>query len=90
MFDESKLNKIPEHMKQGVVNYVELGYRPGSFLNAVLGNDLATAGFYADDYNRNAWREWADVLDFVLPKKSWGSAEIVNAWIEHNGLEGLE
>jgi hypothetical protein len=82
------LTKIPEHMREGVVNYVHRGIRPGSFLEAVLCNDLVRAASNADELNACCLYEWAEVLVQELPISCWGSPEKVQAWLTKGGLSG--
>ena len=44
---------IPEHMIEVVRHYIENGLEPGSFLSAVLQNDLRRAVECADEININ-------------------------------------
>lgn len=69
---------IPEHLKAGLEMYVKDGIEPGSFLQAVLKNDLIMAVGLADQINRprlasivNAIFNSEDVPDYC-----WGSQEI--------------
>ena len=43
---------VPAHMVDGLVLYVEDGIPPGSFLLAVLENNLAGAAALADEINK--------------------------------------
>ena len=88
MLDKSKLSGIPSYMVDGLVDYVERGRAPGSFLLAILRNDFCTAGIKADMANANAWREWAIVLYNDVPDNCWGSTAKVNDWIAKGGWEG--
>jgi len=45
---EGKYEAIPEGIKVGILRYVEYRIPPGSFLTAVLNNDLQNAIFRAD------------------------------------------
>lgn len=55
---------IPEHMRFGMEKWVLHGHRPGSFLWAVITNDLRAAVSYADDESLallpiyTAWFYW--------------------------------
>lgn len=75
------LSSIPEHMRHGVEGYITCGWKPGSFLYAVLCNNLVEAAANADDVNKHALFEWASLLYNELPAGSWGSPEIVANWI---------
>ena len=46
------VHPIPEHTAQSMIDYVEHGWQPGSFLTAVLENDLEGAAFRADMENK--------------------------------------
>lgn len=43
--------RLPVHIRGGAKRYIEHGVRPGSFLTAVIRNDLIHAMRYADDIN---------------------------------------
>jgi hypothetical protein len=72
---------LPDHLRAGMRRYVECGIETGSFLRAVLENDLeqvisrAAPGLDQTDL-------YAIAL-FVrgLPAEAWGSPEKVRAWI---------
>lgn len=72
---------LPEHMQEGVRGYIERGWLPGSFLNAVLCNNLTTAAANADEINKHALFQWAQFLIQELPMEAYGSQEIVNAYV---------
>lgn len=76
------LSKIPEHMRCGVQGYIDKGWQPGSFLYAVLCNDLVEAASRADDINKHLLFEWASLLYNEIPRNAWGSPEVVNAWMK--------
>lgn len=88
MFDETELKNLPPHMINGLTNYINYGWRPGSFLTAVLCNDFCTAAIKADATNANAFRDWALVLHNALPITSWGDKETVERWSAAGGLKG--
>lgn len=81
--------KLPEHMRESAAAYVQEGRPPGSFLRAVLRNDLVAAFSNADDTNRQYMEQWAAWLYWDVPAPAWGSEEKVVAWIELGGLKGL-
>lgn len=86
---EIDYSMIPEHMREGVKLYLERGLKPGSFLLAVLENDLAEAFARADETNRMALYNWVRFLCSEMPKKSWGSKEEVEAWMKKKREEDL-
>jgi len=74
--------------KQGIIQFVVNGTRPGDFLQAVLRNDLLEAVTRADSDNL---RDLRDITKFVYncaPAKCWRTPEKVNGWIEAGGLKG--
>lgn len=81
--------RIPEHMRHGARLYVEQGVPPGSFLYAVLSNNLLEAFKRADDDNAAAMRDWAAFVYNDLPTLCHGSEDIVDQWIKRGGLEGV-
>lgn len=82
------LTKIPEHMREGVINYIEHGVRPGRFLEAVLRNGLVWAASVADKVNSRLLCEWALVMCSEFPINCWGSHKMVEDWIQRGGLRG--
>ena len=62
----------------------------GTFVTAVLENNLRESMGQADEQNR------ADLFEIVawcyneLPGNSWGNVERVRAWREVGGIEGLK
>jgi hypothetical protein len=80
---------VPIHMVEGLRGYVEHGWKPGSFLRAVLENDLVESFACADSVNIRAMETWASWLYNDAPRLCWGSHEKVDSWIAHRGLEGL-
>ena len=83
------LSTIPEHMREGVRGYIEHGGKPGSFLNAILCNNLVCAARFADDINKRFLFQWALLLYNDIPRPAWGDQETVNKWIAHRGKENV-
>ena len=68
---------IPQNIKDSLDRYVNEGIMPGSFLRAVLTNDLAGAVFKADSKNLAALK---DIMLYVyneIPANAWGSTATV-------------
>lgn len=77
---------IPEHTQAGLDRYINHRIRPGSFLVAVLSNDLFEAVSRADLENQAAL---ADIVKYIynkLPSGSHGSIERVDAWLNNEDL----
>jgi len=66
------LHLVPEHMHDGLMLYLEHGVEPGSFLDAVLRNDLVGAFTRADELNQHAMRGWAELMYWHIPMSARG------------------
>lgn len=84
------LTLLPEHMREGMQSYIEHGIKPGSFLTAVLSNDLMGAIGMADDVNVGKLHAYAVYLYSYAPRGSHGSPEAVKAWVAKGGLGVVE
>lgn len=73
---------IPQRMMDSLERYLEHGVEPGGFLRAVLENDLVGAFGRADAENMRAMKAWASYIYNEVPSGSWGSPEIVKAWLD--------
>ena len=74
-------SSLPEHMQEGMRLYIERGIVPGSFLTAVLENNLIEAFGMADHINQAHMKEWCAFVYNELPGNCHGSPEIVSAWM---------
>lgn len=79
---------LPPHMQAGMRRYIEHGIEPGSFLFAVLSNDLMGAMGKADDVNLYALPDYGRFLYNNAPANCFGSKENVIAWTHRGGLMG--
>lgn len=86
-YDVLAQSEIPEGMHDGIVLYLLHGLFPGSFLRAVLENDLREAVNRADDLNLVALPQYVRFFYNHAPIASVGSPERVEAWIEQKRLE---
>jgi len=80
-------DNLPCHMQDAARLYVEHGIQPGSFLTAVICNDLAGAIGRADDMNRAAMQDWVNFFYNDAPSICWGSPAKFNAWIAQGGMK---
>lgn len=83
-------NKLPEHMRDGFRLYIERGVPGGSFMTAVLSNNLMAAMQSADDVNRKRIFDICLFLYNQAPLECWGSSEMVDRWVERGGLQGKD
>ncbi len=74
----------------GLQRWIEDGIPPGSFLTAVLENDLKHACEQADIENRYLLFDIVSWLYNESPGGCWGSPEQVEAWRAAGGLAGIE
>ena len=80
---------LPEYMWDGLARYIDRGIRPGSFLTAVLSNDLHGAAARADNTNRAALADYMTFLVSYAPGGCFGSPRQVEDWCKYGGLRGL-
>ena len=79
---------IPSHMQASARRYIEQGIAPGSFLTAVICNDLAGAFGRADDINLASMRDWVSFFYNEAPAPCWGSKAKMDAWLARGGMRG--
>jgi hypothetical protein len=79
---------IPDYMIGGLRSYIEYGIEPGSFLSAVLCNDLRGACECADHVNRHRLFEYVQFLYSYAPSACWGSPKRYEAWMDEGGING--
>lgn len=75
---------------ESINNYVTKGWEPGSFVTAVMENNLMEALGQADMGNRLAIFEICEYVYNDTPATCHGSPEKVREWLLHGGLEGLQ
>ncbi|MCK4498935.1 hypothetical protein KAU11_00385 [Candidatus Babeliales bacterium] len=73
---------IPDYMMQSIQLYVEQRIKPGSFLCAVICNNLGDAVGQADNININNLPAYAAYFYNEVPSLCWGSKEKMDAWIK--------
>ena len=78
---------IPEATMGALERYVEHGIPTGSFLRAVLKNDLFDAIGRADIGNQHAIHAICMYIYNKIPGVAWGDEERVDAWIAAKGKE---
>ena len=68
-------NELLEELRGGMQRYVENGIEPGSFLKAVLRNDLQSAVGAADEWNLYSLPAIVRWCYWELPANLWGNVE---------------
>jgi len=85
---------IQRPLRPMVVRYILLGVKPdgylGSYIQAVIRNDLLDAVHTVDDPNLYHMPEHAAFFRKYAPPECSGNKEAFETWIERNGLLGLE
>lgn len=71
---------VPHHLREGLLRYFSDGILPGSFLQAVLCNDLAQAVSRGDPISIAGMTSLVAFLQWSTPAMAWGSREHVLAW----------
>lgn len=77
-----KLSKIPEYMHSSIFNYLIKHIPTGSFLKAVLSNDLKGAVTNADSNNFSIIPDYVSFFYNWFPLISWGSIDNYNNWVK--------
>ncbi len=71
---------VPEYMRGGMLRWLAFGVPPGSFLEAVLSNDLKGAVRAGDDLNQRLLTQYVIFLHNYAPSGCWGSPAKVAQW----------
>ena len=79
MFD-CAWEKIPARLRPGLARYLTNGVIPGSFLTAVLCNDLAAAVRHCDDPTLSSLKAVLDWMGSCAPSSCHGSTELVSSY----------
>ena len=80
-------DSIPEHCRESLRNYVELGQPVGSFLKAVITNKLSEAVSHADHINIEHLVDYVTFFLNYAPSQCWGSPEEHEQWIDAHRKE---
>ncbi len=80
---ENMSYEIPKYTKEALDSYVKDRIPTGSFLIAVLTNDLFKAFERADDNNMTCLKEICCYIYNELPMDCYGSVEKVKEWLGH-------
>ncbi len=81
--------EIPQHMHDGILEYVLRGRSTGSFLTALIDNNVDQAYSIADTLNKLSLPKWAELFNSAaIPRACWGSPEIRQEWQRMGGVAG--
>jgi hypothetical protein len=81
---------LPQGLQNGMVMWIEHGVYPGSFLTAVLANNLTEAVFCADQFNYPRLREIVSWIHEHAPVLCYGDPDRMFLWAQRQGMEGKE
>lgn len=88
--DRAKDCGVPSYMIPGLTRYLVDRIPPGSFLMAVLQNDLMKALSCADSANINCLKAYGMFLYNHAPLGSYGTRENVDSWLKRHVSDDLE
>lgn len=73
---------IPHEMMMSLQRYLSHGIMPGSFMTAVLENNLTRAFATADSFNTANMKNIVGYMYNEFPEAAWGSREKVEIYLE--------
>ena len=79
--------QIQAHMAEGIKRYVHDGIPPGSFLQAIICNDLRGAIAQADELNLPNIPAYIDWFYNEAPAGCWGNGKNMERWIDMHGQQ---
>lgn len=82
LFNRLVETNVPEHLHEGLIEYLATRRPMGHFLTAIVSNDLMEACMRAADADTR-WHI-ADIVMFLVnyaPANSWGSPNRVAEWL---------
>ena len=82
--------EIPGYMRDSLEGYIKYGHPVGNFLEAVLCNKLYEVFASADDTNFANVPAYLYFLYNHAPASCWRSKEKYEAWMDHEGLSGID
>lgn len=93
-YEQCENDMTYRHIKQDTIEtinlYVTHGLPPGSFVSAVLANDLMGAFSKADEKNMIAMLPIVTYIYNEIPGNCHGSYERVKQWIDDGGINGRD
>lgn len=72
---------VPDNLVPGLIEYLIARRPTGSFLRAVLVNDLRDAAMRASDESARALVQIVRFLVYHAPGQSWGNETLVSVWL---------
>jgi len=81
IIEEMESFGVPAHCRPGLAAYLIIHRPIGSFLTALLENNLRLAVGRADHLNASRFKNYVRFLLECAPGEAWGSPENVKAWL---------
>lgn len=78
--DVKSQKNIPVTMMEGIQCYIQKQCRPGTFLQAIIENDLKTAVVMADHINIRIIPAYVNYFYNNAPKDCWGHKGVIEEW----------
>lgn len=78
---------VPEHLIEGLAHHIVHGSPTGSFLEAVLSNDLRRSFERGDSESLAGLGRIVTFLYNDAPRRCWGSLEAIERWSGRGGLK---
>jgi len=72
--------KVPEGLHRGIRLWLDDGIVPGSFIRAVICNNLMDAFAFADDESRERLSSIVSFFYWSVPSHAWGSDRTFADW----------
>ncbi len=80
---------LPRTLREGTRLYIEQGILPGSFLRAVISNDLRESFAQADHVNQDRMFQIVQWFYNECPIPAWGSKDKMMQWKKAGGMKGI-
>ncbi len=74
--------EITQPCYESIKMYIEKGCEPGSFITAIIENDLQRSVSSADHMNIKLIPEYVKFFQWYAPSKCWGYKGAVEDWIK--------
>tara|TARA_R110002126_G_scaffold55740_1_gene149461 strand:+ start:387 stop:644 length:258 start_codon:yes stop_codon:yes gene_type:complete len=79
--------EIPEFAMETMNNYIENGWHPGQFFEAVFSNNLFKAFAFSDEESQENLFLYVKYIYNKAPTGCHGSVKKFNAWIKDGGKQ---
>lgn len=88
--NDCRYDSLPKHLRGGIKRYLEEGILPGSFLQAVITNNLFRAVGAADEESKKHLVSIVAFMYYEAPSNCWGSRRKMLEWAKRKALTDAE